>query len=101
MIEPRLGKGEEAGDLGFTFKGLPPGREPEDRVFEVALVRAGGAAEKAGLLVGDVVVTIEGKDISGIHSQHTYKLMRVPARDVVPLGLEGGEEVKITAARPS
>ncbi|MEL6186563.1 MAG: carboxypeptidase regulatory-like domain-containing protein, partial [Myxococcota bacterium] len=100
LVKERMKNSETAGDLGFKFKEQEPGGEPEDVVLEVAVVRPGGPAAQAGLNVGDVVTSMEGKDVSGANSRRSWKLMRVPEGKTVKLGLKEGGEVTITAGPP-
>lgn len=100
VIKNRMKNSETQGDLGFKFKEIAPDSEPEDRVLEVAVVRPGGPAAEAGLKAGDIVNTMEGKDVTGINSSRSWKLMRVPEGKTVKMGLEEGGTVTVTAGPP-
>ncbi len=94
--EPR----ERGGDLGFTLEESPPETEPEDYVLKVAMVRPGGPAEGSGLAVGDVIVSVDGHDVSGANVFLYYSLAQVKAGTAVRFGLARGDEVSITAGKP-
>lgn len=96
----RLTSKERAGDLGFTLQQQEATVEPEDSESKVALVRADGPALESGLEVGDVIVKIDGHDITGINSYLYWSLARVKPGTIVSLTLARGDTVKITAALP-
>lgn len=104
LVEDRLARSEEPGDLGFKIKELEPDVEPEDVRRVVAVVRPGGPAEAAGLKVGDEIANIDGQDVRGVESYRYTKLVRVPAGTTVSLGVEtqAGQlrVVKVTAGPP-
>ena len=69
-------------------------------VLEVAHVRPGGPAATAGLAVGDVIVSVDGYDLTGVNVMLYGTLTAVlPGRQIV-LGLRGGNQVEITAGKP-
>jgi S1-C subfamily serine protease len=90
---------EMPGDLGFVLKRNPPETEPGEEDLEVAVVRVDGPAARAGLQVGDVIVSVDGHDMRGDASLY-WSLAMVPAGQSVSLGLARGAAVKITAAPP-
>jgi hypothetical protein len=91
---------ERSGDLGFTLQASQPGTEPSQIVFTVAVVRADGPAASAGLREGDVIVSVDGHDVTGAQSYLYSTLSRVPSGTAVALGLKRGGVVSITAATP-
>lgn len=100
LIASRLGERQKAGDIGFKTKPGEPDSEPEDRVFEVAIIRPGGPAEGSGLEVGDRIVEVDGRTVSGLDSHRYNKLLHAPAGTVVELTIEGGKQVKIELGPP-
>ena len=100
VTRPRVARGEVAGDLGFTLKDPPPDADPLDSRLEVAVVRRGGPAAKAGLRPGDVIVSIDGHDVRGA-SAHLYRgLTRVKPGVALRLGLERGVTLELSAGAP-
>jgi hypothetical protein len=88
------------GYLGFSLRDLPPGTDPTESVFEVAVVRPGSPAAAAGLVVGDVIVSVDGHDVTGRMTYLFGALMTVPEGGTVTLGLKRGAAVAVTAGKP-
>ncbi len=100
MATQKVKNGEAIGDLGYAIKSAAPGAEPSEREFEVALVRPGGAAAAAGLQVGDIIVSIDGQEVTG-EQRHLYSSMtRVPVGISLKLGLARGATIEVTSAQP-
>jgi protocatechuate 3,4-dioxygenase beta subunit len=91
---------ERGGDLGFGLSEIPPESEPEDLPLKVAVVRPGGPASTTELKVGDVIVQVDGHDVTGDNRYLYGSLTRVKEGDSVTLGLEGGGKVTIVAGKP-
>jgi predicted metalloprotease with PDZ domain len=64
MAKKRV-KGEISGDLGFNTHDLEPGADLADEKNRVSSVRADGPAARAGLVVGDEIVSVDGYDVDG------------------------------------
>ncbi len=96
----RTGPRERGGDLGFTLEEAPPDVEPGERVLKVAMVRPGGPADGSGMQAGDVIVSVNGHDVSGANVFLYYSLAQVKAGTKVSFGLARGDEVSITAGKP-
>jgi hypothetical protein len=98
MAKRRLPRDELPGDLGFSLKELP---DPQltGRTCEVATVVPSGPAAAAGLRVGDVIVSVDGYDITGKLSYLYGPLATVPEGTTVTLGLARGASVAIVAAK--
>ena len=87
------------GDLGFfatsnrrSLRGPYP---PSNAT--VVEVRPRGPAARAGLEVGDVIVSVDGQDVTG-RNRHMYRgLTEVSPGHIVELGLESGATMSITA----
>jgi len=58
-------------------------------------------AEKAGLRTGDVIVTIDGRDTTGLTADQTSVLIRGPAGTSVQLGLRRGDQLLTVAVERS
>ncbi|HEY8378247.1 MAG TPA: PDZ domain-containing protein, partial [Nannocystis sp.] len=95
-LAPRKVKaGEEVGDLGYVLR-LGNDEVPKLDSFVVAAVRPDGPAAKAGLLPGDEIVAVNGVDVRGLQRYLYEQLVRVPAGEVVRLGLARGVTVELT-----
>jgi protocatechuate 3,4-dioxygenase beta subunit len=100
LFKDRVGPGKEAGDIGFKVKEREPGIEPEDARQVVAFVRPGGPAAAAGLAVGDEIVAVDGKPVTGTDAHRFDKLVRVLPGTKVILGLAGDRSLELTAGPP-
>jgi hypothetical protein len=89
---------EEGGDLGYTLKQSGWDEEENPRL-EVAIVEPGGPAAKAGLKVGDVIVSVDGQDVREDAFLY-WSLTHVTPGTKIALGLERGATVEITAGPP-
>jgi protocatechuate 3,4-dioxygenase beta subunit len=93
-------KGELTGDLGFTTRDSEPGADPDQSRAVVALVRPNSAVAKAGLAVGDEIVSVDGYDVVGPNGYLYSALTRVPEGTVLKLGLKSGNAISVRADRP-
>ncbi len=100
VLDRRLDKGQVAGELGLSFKEAAPGASMTDMKLEVSFVKAGGAGEKAGIVVGDVITSIDGIDLKGDNIMHAYSLMRAPVGTKLTIGLARGATVTATLTPP-
>lgn len=95
----RAKPGDEAGDFGFELKQPDASTDIDKMVLTVALVRADGPAAKAGIKVGDVIVSVDGQDVREDPYQY-WMTSHVPPGTTVTFGLERGASVKVTAGPP-
>jgi protocatechuate 3,4-dioxygenase beta subunit len=100
IIKRRKKPNDPEGDFGFTTVEQPPDIDPPLSTIKVAHVRPGGPAARTGLVVGDVIVSIDGHDVRGVKASRAFVLMGVVEGTQVTFGLERGESVKITAGPP-
>lgn len=100
LLPTRVKADEKTGDLGYTLMRLGPDIEPEDRYFEVAVIRPGGPAETGGLAVGDRIVEVDGRSVAGLDSHRYHTLTRAPPGTSIVLGIEGGKQVTIVLGQP-
>ncbi|MBZ0233181.1 MAG: carboxypeptidase regulatory-like domain-containing protein, partial [Deltaproteobacteria bacterium] len=100
VIRRRKKPTEPDGDFGFTTVEQPPDLDPTLAQMKVAHVRPNGPAAKSGLVVGDVIVSIDGHDVRGARQSRAWVLMDVLEGTQVTFGLERGESVTITAGPP-
>jgi protocatechuate 3,4-dioxygenase beta subunit len=96
----RVKSPQRPGDLGFTTKQQEPDVEPEQQTIVVAVVRPGGPAAVAGMKVGDVIVSVDGHDVTSVKSLNFRTLAQIPEGATITFGLASGGKVTITAAAP-
>jgi hypothetical protein len=101
VIHRRVKRGDPVGDLGVHWVQLPPGTPIDEQVQKVAWIDPTGPAAKSGLVVGDVVVSIDGIDITGANSVNGWILLQAPPGTTIRLGLARGATVSVTLAPPS
>jgi S1-C subfamily serine protease len=66
-------------------------------IFEIATIRKDSPAEKAGLLVGDVVLKIDGKNISNLTKQRIDQLLQAEDGKYILIEIERkGVKKKVT-----
>lgn len=88
------------GALGFTNREYEAGEDGEDRPIEVASVREGGPAARAGMVVGDQIVSVDGHDVSDGDPNGWYSsLIYVPPGTTVALGVARGAVLNVTAEK--
>jgi protocatechuate 3,4-dioxygenase beta subunit len=100
LIAQRLASDQRSGDLGYELRNNPPKTAPADMRLEVALIRPGGPAAIAGLAVGDVIESVDGKSVAGAESDYYWGLTRVPEGTTLVLGLAGGKTVSLSVGPP-
>ncbi|WP_394839528.1 carboxypeptidase regulatory-like domain-containing protein [Pendulispora rubella] len=88
------------GDLGFVLQERSPDADLEQARNIVSVVRPGSAAAKAGLVVGDEIVSVDGQDVVGANGYLYRSLSNVPEGTSIALGLKRGGQVVIQAAKP-
>lgn len=89
------------GDLGFVLRRSEPTDEPLTGRHVVAVVRPGGPAARAGLVVGDEIVAVGGQSVIGADGYLYYNLTRVSPGATVRLGLGRGAVIDVIAGKPS
>jgi hypothetical protein len=100
VLKRRLKKGETGGDLGLRFKEQPRGTTIDQRVYEVSFIDPKGPAVQSGIKVGDVVISIDGVDITGANAMDAWVLMNALPGTKLELGLKRGVTVSITLGAP-
>ena len=84
---------------GFPGVGIVIDTDPQTKSLLVTQVVEGGPAQKAGLVAGDVIVTIDGKATAGLSTQDESKLLRGPAGTTVNVVVQRkGEPATINLA---
>jgi hypothetical protein len=97
----RLNGNEAPGGLGMVIPQARMDMDLDELRFIIAGLRPGGAVERAGILIGDEIVSVDGYDVTG---QNTYLLMgliRVPAGTTLNFGLRRGVSIPVTTTRPN
>lgn len=97
LVRRRVKQGEAPGDLGFKLKESEAGADPLARKQLVAFVRAGGPAAQAGLQVGDEIVSVDGRPVSGANAYLFHGLTNVREGVPVTLGLARGASLRVVA----
>lgn len=92
LAKPRLSWDAPAGDLGFALRQVPLACDETPSVAAID-----DATIAAGLVVGDVIVTVDGHDVTDLRCYLVRALLRVPPGTAVELGLARGETVRVTA----
>lgn len=100
LVAQRVKGRERGGDLGFSVKETAPDQEPEDTPLQVAVIRPGGPAAKTDLKLGDVIVEVDGTDVTGDNRYLYNGKLRVNEGDSISLGLADGRSVTIVAGKP-
>lgn len=96
----RVKRGEQSGDLGFKLQEAEPGSEPGDQPKVVGFIRPGSPAAATELKVGDVIVSVDGHDITGANTGLYRGLTDVKEGTSIELGLQRDAKVRITAGPP-
>jgi protocatechuate 3,4-dioxygenase beta subunit len=99
VAERRLSPGERRGDLGFSIKEQKPGAEDSEFVAEVSFVRADGPAAAAGLVVGDVIVAVDGLPVAGQPAMW-WSLVAAREGTKLSLSLVRGVTIELVVGKP-
>ncbi len=91
---------ERGGDFGIALKQVDPDADAEDMPLEIAVIRPGSPAAASELRVGDVIVEVDGQDVTGDNRYLYHSLTHVKQGDRVTLGTKGGTKVTLVAAKP-
>lgn len=100
MLKKRVKAGDPVGELGVNFAEQPPGTPPDKHEYKVSWIDPKGPAAQTDLKVGDVIVTIDGTDVTGGAAQAGWVLMRAAPGTKITLGLARGASVVIALAPP-
>ena len=58
--------------------------------LQIAVIRPGSPASQSELEVGDIIVEVDGKDVTGRNEYLYHSLARVKAGDTVSFSVQGG-----------
>lgn len=81
---------QERAENAFVGVGITITRE--EAGFPIMALEPGGPAEEAGVLVGDLLVQVDGQDVAGMDMDQVKALVRGQAGSTVTLGLLRQEE---------
>ena len=85
---------------GYVGVGITITPATDQKGFLVTEVNAGGAAEEAGMIVGDVIIAIEGQTAEGMTTTQARDLVRGKEGTQVKLTINrGGEIMELYATR--
>jgi hypothetical protein len=101
VAKRRLKMGDMPGDLGFSLKQPTSPADMFTRSLEVSEVRPDGPAAAAGLRVGDMIVSVDGYDVSGKMGYLFGTLSTVREGTRVTFGVARGASIAIVAAKMS
>jgi carboxyl-terminal processing protease len=81
------------------FSGVGLGVAASSEGLRVASVFKGSPAERAGIAVGDTIVSVEGKSIAGLSVEAAADLIKGPEGTQVTLGVRSGQRSKPRSAK--
>jgi membrane-associated protease RseP (regulator of RpoE activity) len=99
-VKRRLRDDEIAGDLGLKFAEQAFDTPPDKRERKVSYIDPKGPAARTGIVVGDVVVAIDGIDVTNEHAGRAAQLLAAPPGTKVALTLARGPTVAIVLGNP-
>jgi len=79
--------------LSGTFQGIGASVDMIDGKFTIVSPLKGSPAEKAGLLPNDVVLKVDGKDISKVSLEEAVDMIRGPQGSTVVLTVQRNDEI--------
>lgn len=83
---------QEASSMEGSFEGIGAYVEQEDGIFRIVTPMHGSPAEEAGIVAGDVVLKVDGEDISGLPEWEVISKIRGPAGSKVVLTIQHPNE---------
>lgn len=101
FFSPETAEQMESG-LEGSFEGIGAYVSLENDVFTIIAPILGSPAEEAGILAGDIVLAVDGQDITGMAEWEVISLIRGPAGTPVLLTVlhpEADEPVDVTVVR--
>ncbi len=97
LVKKRVDTEETSGDLGYRLRQRKADEEWTNRELEVAVVLPGGPASKSGLKVGDVIISVDGHDVTGDNLYRYFSLIHIAVGSAVNVGVKRGESFKLVA----
>jgi protocatechuate 3,4-dioxygenase beta subunit len=100
IAKKRVKDGDPTGDLGVRWAENPRDIELDKRILKISYIDPQGPAAKTELKVGDIVISVDGVDVTGVNFANGWTLMRAPPGTKLELGLQRGVKVPIVLAAP-
>ncbi|MBC8073008.1 MAG: carboxypeptidase regulatory-like domain-containing protein [Deltaproteobacteria bacterium] len=100
IAKSRAKQNQRGGDFGITLKQGDPEAEDEDVPLEIAVIRPGSPAAASDMKVGDVIIQVDGKDVTGANKYLYGPLTHVDEGDEVSFSLKRGGAVTLVAGKP-
>jgi len=100
VVKHRVKKGEPMGVLGVRYAAPAPDAPPDARVYQVSWIDPAGPAAHTELKVGDVIVKVDGIDITGSNAAVFYTLTAAAPGTRLTLTLQRGATVVVVLAAP-
>ncbi len=83
---------QEQSSMQGSFQGIGAYVDQEDGIFRIVTPMHGSPAEEAGIVAGDVVLKVDGEDISGLPQWEVISKIRGPAGTKVVLTIQHPNE---------
>ena len=83
-----------------SYIGLIRDQDIDQRRFKVSYIDPQGPAAKTELKVGDVIISVDGYDVTGARFVDGWTLMRAPPGTALKLGLARDTTMKLVLAEP-
>lgn len=87
-------------ESGASFIGIGIQYSPVDSGMFIHEVSSNSGAEKAGLKAGDIITSVDGKDVKGLDQDQVRKLIIGPEKTIVTIEIiRGGQKHKVDVTR--
>jgi protocatechuate 3,4-dioxygenase beta subunit len=100
VLKQRIKNGEPIGSLGVRFAELPLDAPLDQAIHKISWIDPAGPAAHSELRVGDIIVSVDGLDVTGGDSQLFSTLIRAAPGTRLALGTQRGPTVPIVLAAP-
>jgi hypothetical protein len=100
LLAHRHRPGDPIGALGIGFVAPPAGADPDAREYRISSIDPAGPAARSGLQIGDVIVKVDGYDVTGEGAQQWRALVVAPPSTRLTLETRGGTIATVVLANP-
>jgi protocatechuate 3,4-dioxygenase beta subunit len=100
VLKKRVKQGDPVGELGINFAEQPRDTLPDKREYKVSWIDPAGPAATTEIKVGDILITVDGLDITGANSGNAWGLLRAAPGTKLALGLQHGATISLVLAAP-
>jgi len=100
VLKKRVKQNDPVGKLGLRFAEGAPDTPPDKRTLEISWIDPTGPAAKTELVVGDVITTVDGVDVSGANSASYGTMIRAAPGTKLSFGTKRGTTVIVVLAPP-